>query len=690
MGTNLKIAIIILIIFLFSPTLLQAGDGYLTVKNGYLYENSRRVRLWGVHLSPGLSVLSYEMADMLVPRLKAMGFNAICIWGLNEMLSAHGYELPKSKKGDNSPFDRMDYLIYRCHREGIYVWFGMMTRLPSIKPADADVLPGISEQDAADWQEAIAWTLSDYQRRKWLTRAFYADDRLQKLRILYLRNLLNRMNPYTGHRYAEDPAISLYYLHDEVNFVLNAFWNVPSRYWHPYFQREFQRKWNEWLKVKYGSDDKLTDAWGTLGKDESIEDDSIACVTGKQPPMRARDFAAFCLHLVDVYHNRLIREIRQMAPEGIGSNVVPIASDTCGYARLWAIYSALQGDIAAVSGCFRWGMDSALNAPPSFQNPKHGESMEFRIKGKPWILYTTNAPPPAEHRAEYPMRVATYASWQDADGVFFYHWVVATANDEYPNLPLWNRKKRGAHDLSTDEIMLSQMRAASALFVNGYIKPAAKPTIFTFGKKAILDGKYGASWFSSPNYALYSRTAFLHGAQIVLDSNLEGEVRIEGEVAGEEFIDFLAPSPQFKWDWKNGRFVIDTPEAKVVVGRLGKEWTFKDGVKVTNLNRDFVCFSLVSEDGKPLISSWKAILSVVSKSRNTGFVYDPSKKPPIVDEGTAPVIVDRVSAYVELPPIAGRTCKKIDFSLRVFKEENAENHVVISADEPVFVTILER
>jgi len=45
---------------------------------------------------------------------------------------------------------------------------------------------------------------------------------------------------------------------------------------------------------------------------------------------------------------------------------------------------------------------------------------------------------------------------------------------------------------------------------------------------------------------------------------------------------------------------------------------------------------------------------------------------------------------VELPPIAGRTCKKIDFALRVFKEENAENQVVISADEPVFVTILER
>ena len=107
------------------------------------------------------------------------------------------------------------------------VWLGAMTRLPSIKPADADVLSERGEQDAADWRDAVAWTFSDYQRRKWLTRAFYVDDRLQKLRILYLRNLVNHVNPYSGLRYAEDPAISLYYLHDEVNFVLNAFWNVP-------------------------------------------------------------------------------------------------------------------------------------------------------------------------------------------------------------------------------------------------------------------------------------------------------------------------------------------------------------------------------------------------------------------------------------------------------------------------------
>ena len=230
-GTNLKIAIGILIIFLISPTLLQAGDGYLTVKDGHLYKNGRRVRLWGVHLSPGLSVLSYEKTDVLVPRLKAMGFNAVCIWGTNELLSdakaQHGWELPKSQKGDNSGLDRMNYLIYRCHQEGIYVWLGAMTRLPSIKPADADVLSERGEQDAADWRDAVAWTFSDYQRRKWLTRAFYVDDRLQKLRILYLRNLLNHVNPYSGLRYAEDPAISLYYLHDEVNFVLNAFWNVP-------------------------------------------------------------------------------------------------------------------------------------------------------------------------------------------------------------------------------------------------------------------------------------------------------------------------------------------------------------------------------------------------------------------------------------------------------------------------------
>ena len=53
----------------------------LQVQGAPFYHDGRPVRLWGVHIAPGLSAPACEDSDLLVARLGELGFNAVAIWG---------------------------------------------------------------------------------------------------------------------------------------------------------------------------------------------------------------------------------------------------------------------------------------------------------------------------------------------------------------------------------------------------------------------------------------------------------------------------------------------------------------------------------------------------------------------------------------------------------------------------------
>ena len=85
------------------------------------------------------------------------------------------------------------------------------------------------------------------------------------------RRLLGHVNPYTGRRYAEDPAIAIVELVNE-NSILESWvrgrlrgeqttpfgtWgDIPSAY-----AADLDRLWNAWLTRRYPDRPALRDAW---------------------------------------------------------------------------------------------------------------------------------------------------------------------------------------------------------------------------------------------------------------------------------------------------------------------------------------------------------------------------------------------------------------------------------------------
>ncbi|MDO1499035.1 beta-galactosidase [Winogradskyella maritima] len=83
---------------------------------------------------------------------------------------------------------------------------------------------------------------------------------LQDLNIELTVNMLNRVNPYTGLRYADDPALSFVEFQNEDDI----FWAAIERSLEqaPTYKKMLSKQFSLWLKEKYGTDERLKIAWG--------------------------------------------------------------------------------------------------------------------------------------------------------------------------------------------------------------------------------------------------------------------------------------------------------------------------------------------------------------------------------------------------------------------------------------------
>jgi hypothetical protein len=82
------------------------------------------------------------------------------------------------------------------------------------------------------------------------------NDQIIRMQRDYARALLTRINSYTRTSYAKEPGVAIVQINNE-NSLLQL--NVPSL--PEYYRADVLRKWNLWLKARYGSSEKLAAAW---------------------------------------------------------------------------------------------------------------------------------------------------------------------------------------------------------------------------------------------------------------------------------------------------------------------------------------------------------------------------------------------------------------------------------------------
>lgn len=628
--------------------------GVRMVEDRFQLEDGTPIKFWGANLSYTASAPNKATADFTAARFAKYGVNAVRMHKFSYPKNQMGIgDLNDSTRMDPQGLDRLDYFSSKLKEHGVY--FGWShTYGFRVVPGDRKRLVAYDE---------IAKNL------KGNTYAFihFAED-VQDLMIEMVVNLLKHRNPYTGHTYAEEPALCFLELQNEDDIFFytseNAFNACPT------YKKRFLTQFAAWLKEKYASQEKLQAAWeGALRSGETLADANIVPQLNpwffgednlpKQKGgtrRRLLDTAAFLHHVQDRFYSRFVKAIRDTGYKGPlnGSpwqapSMIPhyynLYSDyKVGYIDRHNYFEGKGADMFASmltkpgSGYFSSGLQQAIDRPFALSE---------------WIHVYPNV-----YSAEGPAILAAYGlglqGW-DASYEFQSQASRRVFGDLAGQFPwgVWEA------DVPTS---LGQYPALARMIYRGDVKEGDVISVRRVSRTDLAEGR-----FSFTDKVAQRGDVKSFGGSVAPEALAVGRVVVE-------FTDKSKPSQlpdlsryrrgavlrsttgQLAWDTSGqGFFTVNTPGTKAVVGFAeGKEQTLGD-VKV-QLDSPFASLFLTALDRKSNLADGKrALITVLARQSNTGFSYfTPDNK--VMDNGRPPILLEPVKATVS---IAGRPIEAV-------------------------------
>jgi hypothetical protein len=215
-------------------------SGFIIAKEGHLWAGDRRIRLLGVNLCFNACFPKHEDADLIAPRMARFGINCVRFHHMDTSASPEGLLKDDRRTMDPEQLDRLDYLVSRLKANGIYSDLNLHV---------GRNFPELPTADRLDFDKAL-----DH----------FVPQMVESQRE-YARALLAHVNPYTGLRYAEEPAVALIEISNEDGLISEWLWgnldDLP-----PAYERELSRQWNDWLRARYAGAAALRAAWNAMDR----------------------------------------------------------------------------------------------------------------------------------------------------------------------------------------------------------------------------------------------------------------------------------------------------------------------------------------------------------------------------------------------------------------------------------------
>lgn len=703
----------------------------IVVRQGHFYRGQERVRLWGANFCTRINPANKDL-PLCFDRLTDLGINGVRLNLFDLAFTDNTQKITVkpfvTTKGDDSNLDRLDHCIKLAADHGMIFWMHL-SRYTNFSKEDYDLFPDDGTRE--EWNKYVEIG----------TDVAYLSERAEKVAHQYAHTILNRLNPWTGLRYADDPTIGLYEVSNENGFVEKMI-NTGYR-GNAAAELLVRQRWNAWLKQRYGTSARLSNAWGGLADEESLEKDSVAYlptldgmatmgagyqasftvknVSGatKYSAQRAEDVIRFATDLYIGYNKRFIEYARSLSTGEAGAKSA-LYTPTGTYNQFLPTWYAANsvGDFASAGNygfsARTWEESKSspfypyqvrVNSHPMMESPVD----LLRPANRPYMIYETNDYRPNPYLIEFPMRVGLAAIWNDMDGVFWFNWddpyfhPKFTSDEVYANsaLPMPNTGYPNAGILlANDEVELAVIKSVGVLFRRGGLAPASDPKVYTVGRDILFNPNrtslsalspmgdmpmrvQGWSWRTGTriNYSPNTQSSLLNGYPPTTGSQIK---------MGQNIL--------CDWSKQRGKIEIDSPTSRVFLGFTTPDMKIGD-LTLSGVNRPFSYIAFVAEDGRSLAKSKSILVTMVSKSTNTGFKIDFSQSKSqwaqglaeaVVDGGHAPVIVDRVAAVATAPWLRNMKCEKYDFARRKFAENKLDGVFTVTADEPMFYARLTR
>lgn len=649
----------------FQSKTLDMGDwldkpagkhGFLQMKGkDFQFEDGTPVKFWGVNICSNSPFSPEEKVNEWVKLMTKYGINGVRF----HKFTWEATDGVHSTKITDEKWRRFDYFNHTLREAGIYYsWSHIYGH--RLRPADSSRVLAYEEirDTKFPWSHLNGTTASLVN---------FAED-LQELNIELTVNMLNHVNPHTGLRYADDPALTFIELQNEDNIFWGAIEQTLKQT--PTYRKLLCEKFSKWLRKKYGSAEELHKAWNNQGLDagESLDDLTIypkpnhgyfsseyeqALKEDRAVPPHVADRAAFLFEEQNNFYVKFVEAIRKTGYKGvIVGSCWQAGSGITHFYNLYADYNA-----GAIDRHNYFGGGTGHSLKPGKVN---NESMLSRpgsgllstglqmVADRPFQISEWMSLIPNEWVAESAPLIAIY-------GMGLQGWDASYAFAmDYTHFTPTIQSGHGVYNV-TSPLQLALYPALAAMVYREDVKEGQP---FANRNVNIADLKKGQLKFIEKTSQQYDVKSFESAVPIealavgpVSVSFNKPELQMKGDIA--PFVDkektiVVSNTGQLKWHYGEKNYVVVNSAGTQGVIGFAKGETFElDDVTITP-DTDFSVILFTSLDRQKGIQSSKQVLvTTISRARNTGMEYN-AEMTELLETGDAPILLEPVTLKVQL------------------------------------------
>ena len=648
-----------------------AGEhGFIRVKDGHLVNgDGQRFRCWGVNLAgwtPGSALLPPKpSAEVYAASLARLGVNCVRLQFLDlpdkqravpgeggggggeggtmkELMAHTPAGLIDSRGNDSKAFnqeqlDRLDYLVYQLKIHGIYTDLNLNVGR-TYKEGD-----GVPDHELIGIAKGITYFGPEIVERE----------------KEYARDLLSHVNPYTQTAYSNEPAVALVEILNENSLL--EFW---MRNWirgdltpgapriqldlTPHYKVLLTAQYNEWLASSHRPKevDRLRELSG-VGRGELVPLLRRGEFTSA-PKERFYTEMAFYTHVESTFLEDMRRYLQTTL--AVKAPIIATNDHTYFISGLPLLRSTSKFALQDAHAYWQHPAIYGHRATPMVDDPRHSMVVKLArtaMLGKPFTVSEINEPFPNDYGGEMIPIIASYASFQDWDGVFLYS-MEPKLNGE------WQGMIGDYFDIAQDPVKVAELPLGALIFLRRDVQAARQTIARSYSKSEINEsGRLPADTkpYFSPGFPLSLPLA--HGSRIrCLDCAPMGTLKApEGD-------DILSDTGELEWyaaREHTGLVTTKTSRTEVLTGFVTLAQHRNSGTTphlAAEIENEFATIGLSSLDGKPIPVSDRLMVVATGASSNTGAVWD-SRHAMMQKWGTAPTMIEPVTGWVMLKDLEG-------------------------------------
>ena len=635
--------------------------GFMKVADGrFVFEDGAPVRL--VATMQGTPRDKKDSA-YVARWLAKYGFNMVRIGHLvtgPENNSAVDWSGPDSGQLNPKVMDQLDYFIAELAKHGIYsrpsmIWYRKLKKGDGIEGFDAAV--AFADEKAKRQRKPGESAVLDS------VGISFFDEHAMQANIALEKAIMTHRNPYRDNQpWGEDPAVAQIEVCNEDGVFFYTIDGIA-----PYFAKELDRLWSNWLRKKYGSQEKLAAAWGDdLKAEERLADGAITRLRiysfNKVKPAqlaRARDQLRFYVELNNQCFVKTKAALRAAGVRqpicgtgwfGVGTGFYPeLYSNVPGldYIDRHHYYGGGPGGWQILQG-MPFNHESALT------EPKHLLKLGMeRVLGLPYGISEWANVLPNQWRLEAPPLMTFYGQCLNGWDVPM-HFALEGTSGGFSRLLKWMWPIGEPSTLCQYPALARVIRRADAregelVFARNFSEDkvfSAEP-LKDVAIKVDISGPYEMSAEQGVN----ARSLASYYAAAVGKTGVRFRPAEEPDFSIDlaKYLDLQrkeirSATGELYWNYGRGYVTANTPRTQAAVGFLAGTPIRLADCEILTSNR---CASILisSWDGQPLKESRHILITAVGRSRNTDMAYSRGGQR-LIAIGKSPVLLEGVLGSV--------------------------------------------